>query len=145
MTCRKNRINFRYQLMCNIGWMLLTGSPVGWLCCCTTNPQSMFIWSRLRGVLTPRLIEKRGLQLSSKKGVAVTIKPIDEIELFALTEDPKLNPYLIVERDGAVEPIYTVFEIIVHNREHRRVVFDDTALLIDANGAQYANLSNDLL
>ena len=54
-----------------------------------------------------------------------------------------MNPYLIVERNGTVEPIYTVFEIVVHNRDHRRVVVDDTAVLIDANGAQYANLPND--
>ena len=141
MTCRKNRINFRYQLMCNIGLLLLTGALLAG-CAAAPQPSIDVYMEPMMGRFNAEINRETGAATVVKKGVAVTIKPIDEIELFALTEDPKLNPYLIVERNGAVEPIYTVFEIVVHNREHRRVVFDDTAMLIDANGAQYANLSN---
>ncbi len=75
-----------------------------------------------------------------QKGVAVTLEPLNEVELFELTEAPELNPYLVVEKGGAVEPLYTVFEITVHNRENERVIANDTAVLIDAEGAQYAAL-----
>lgn len=84
-----------------------------------------------------------GAATVEKNGVAVTLKPFDEMELFALTEDPKVNPYLLVEGSGRVEPLYTVFDITVHNRAHRRVLVADTAILMDSAGAQYANLSID--
>lgn len=75
-----------------------------------------------------------------QKGVAVTIRPIDEIELFSFTENPRINPYIFVENNGNVTPIYTVFELVVHNLESSRVLVDESALLIDHGGAQYANL-----
>ena len=36
-----------------------------------------------------------------------------------------------------------MFGITVHNRDHRRVLVDDIAILIDAKDTQYANLSSD--
>ena len=55
-----------------------------------------------------------------------------------------MNPYLVVERNGAVEPLYTVFEVTVHNLDSPRVqVADDAAVLIDKNGAQHAALPYD--
>ena len=130
------------RFWCGIGLLLLTGVL---LAGCAVAPQPSIdvyiepIAERFNAQIDP----ETGAATVVQKGVAVSIKPLDEVELFALTEDPPLNPYLIVERSGAVEPIYTVFEIIVHNRGNPRVVVDDMAVLIDANGAQYANLSND--
>ena len=56
-----------------------------------------------------------------QKGVQVTIEPLDEIDLFDLTKSDEVNPYLYVGRWGKVEPLYTVFEILVYNTEHKRV------------------------
>ena len=142
MIYRKHHINFRYQVLCSIGLLLLTGVLLGG---CAVAPQPSIdayiepIAERFNAQINP----ETGAAVVVKEGVAVSIKPIDEVELFGLTEDPRMNPYLIVERNGAVEPIYTVFEMIVHNRDNNRVVVEDMAMLIDANGAQYANLSSD--
>ena len=141
MIYRKHHINFRYQVLCSIGLLLFTGVLLGG---CAVAPQPSIdayiepIAERFNVQINP----ETGAAMVVKEGVAVSIKPIDEVELFGLTEDPRMNPYLIVERNGSVEPIYTVFEMIVHNRDNNRVVVEDMAILIDANGAQYANLSN---
>ena len=142
MTCRENRVNFRYQLMCSIGLLLLIGALLAG-CAAVPQPSIDVYMEPIAGRFNAQISADTGAATVAKNGVAVTIKPLDEVELFALTEDPKMNPYLIVKRNGAVEPIYTVFEITVHNREHRRVLFGDTAVLMDADGAQYANLPND--
>ena len=142
MISMKNRIFFRYQTMGSIGLLLLTGALLAG-CAVVPQPSIDVYMEPIAGRFNAQINAETGAATVVKKGVAVTIKPLDEVELFALTEDPKINPYLIVERNGTVEPIYTVFEIIVHNRDNRRVVVDDTAVLIDANGPQYANLPND--
>ena len=142
MTRRKNRINFWYQLTCSIGLLLLTGALLAG-CAAAPQPSIDVYMEPITGRFNAKIDAETGAATVVKKGVAVTVKPLDEVELFALTEDPKVNPYLIVKRNGAVEPIYTVFEITVHNREHRRVLFGDTAILMEADGAQYANLPND--
>ena len=142
MTYMKNRIFFRYQIMGSIGLLLLTGALLAG-CAVTPHPSVDVYIEPIAGRFNAQINAETGAATVAKNGVAVTIKPLDEVELFTLTEDPKMNPYLIVERNGTVEPIYTVFEIMVHNRDNRRVVVDDTAVLIDANGAQYANLPND--
>lgn len=142
MIYRKHHLNFRYQVLCSIGLFLLTGVLLGG---CAVAPQPSIdayiepIAERFNAQINP----ETGAATVVKEGVAVSIKPIDEVELFGLTEDPRMNPYLIVERNGAVEPIYTVFEMVAHNRDNNRVVVEDMAILMDANGAQYANLSND--
>ena len=142
MVYRKYYINFRYQVLCSMSLLLLTGVLLGG-CAVAPQPSIDVYMEPIAGRFNARINPETGAALVVKAGVAVSIRPVDEIELFALTEDPKFNPYLIVETNGAVEPIYTVFEIIVHNREHRRVVFGDTAVLMEANGPQYANLPND--
>lgn len=78
-----------------------------------------------------------------KQGIAVTLKPFHELDLFMLTEDPTLNPYLYIEDTGDVHPRYTVFNITVHNRKHRRVLVDDAAILMDGEGGQLGNLPID--
>ncbi len=142
MTYMKNRIFFRYQMMGSIGLLFLTGALLAG-CAATPQPSIDVYMEPIAGRFNAQISAETGAATVAKNGVAVTIKPLDEVELFTLTEDPKTNPYLIVERNGTVEPIYTVFEITVHNREHRRVLVGDTAVLMDANGAQYANLPND--
>lgn len=78
-----------------------------------------------------------------KKGVAVTLVALDEVEIFNLTDAPRINPYIYVDKRGNVEPIYTVFGLTVHNLESSRVLVEESAMLIDKNGAQYANLPFD--
>ena len=142
MTYMKNRIFFWYQMMGSIGLLFLTGALLAG-CAATPQPSIDVYMEPIAGRFNAQISAETGAATVAKNGVAVTIKPLDEVELFTLTEDPKMNPYLMVERNGTVEPIYTVFEITVHNREHRRVLVGDTAVLMDANGAQYANLPND--
>lgn len=128
--------------MGSIGLLLLIGALLAG-CAAVPQPSIDVYMEPIAGRFNAQINVETGAATVAKKGVAITLKPLDAVELFGLTEDPKMNPYLIVERNGAVEPIYTVFEIIVHNRDHSRVLVDDTAVLIDANGAQYANLPND--
>ena len=142
MTYMKNHIFFRYQIIGNIGLLLFTGALLAG-CAVAPQPSIDVYMEPIIGRFNAQINAETGAATVVKKGVAVTVKPLDEVELFGLTEDPKMNPYLIVQRNGAVEPIYTVFEITIHNRENRRVLFEDTAVLMDANGAQYANLPND--
>ena len=100
----------------SIGLLLLTGALLAG-CAATPQPSIDVYVEPIAGRFNAQIHAETGAATVVQKGVAVSIRPVDEIELFALTEDPKLNPYLIVERNGAVEPIYTVFELIVHNRE----------------------------
>ena len=142
MISKRDRIYFRYQIMSSIGLLLLTGVFLAG-CAATPSPSVEAYMEPIEGRFKARIDPETAAATVEKKGVAVTIEPMDELELFALTEDPRLNPYLIVERNGAVEPIYTVFGITVHNRDHRRVLVDDIAVLIDGKATQYANLSSD--
>ena len=142
MSRTKDRIHFRYQIMNRIGMLLLMGVLLAG-CAVAPQPSIDVYIEPIAGRFNAHIDMETGAATVLKEGVAVTIKPLDEIELFSLTEEPRLNPYLLVERNGAVEPIYTVFEVTVHNRKHRRVVVDDAAILIDADGVQYANLSTD--
>ena len=142
MICMKDRIHFRYQGMCGIGMLLLMGTLLAG-CAVPPQPSVDVYMEPIAGRFNAHINPETGAATVEKNGIAVTLKPFDEIELFALTEDPRVNPYLLVEKNGAVEPIYTVFDITIHNRENRRVLVDDTAILIDGNGVQYANLSND--
>ena len=142
MSHAKDRIHFRHQIMDRIGILFLAGAL---LAGCAVAPQPLvdIYLEPIEGRFDAHIDVETGAATVLKEGVAVTLKPLDEIELFSLTEEPRLNPYLLVEKNGAVEPIYTVFEVIVHNRKHRRVVVEDAAILIDGNGVQYANLSTD--
>ena len=142
MADRKDRICFRYQIVSKIGLLLLTVALlVG--CAAVPNPSIEVYMEPIVGRFNAQIDPETGAATVVKKGVAVTIEPLDEIELFELTEDPRANPYLIVEKNGAVEPLYAVFEMTVHNRDNRRVLVDDVAVLIDGKDTQYANLSSD--
>ena len=142
MSRKKDRIYFRYQIMGKIGMLLLIG-VLSAGCAVPPQPSVDVYMEPIAGRFNAQIDPESGAATVEKKGIAVTIKPFDEVELFALTEDPRVNPYLLVGKSGAVEPIYTVFDMTVHNRDNRRVLVDDTAILIDGNGVQYANLSND--
>ena len=142
MSHTKDRNHYWYQIIGRIGILLLIG-VLSAGCAVPPQPSVDVYMEPIVGRFNAQIDPETGAATVEKKGIAVTIKPFDEVELFALTEDPRVNPYLLVEKSGAVEPIYTVFDITIHNRDNRRVSFDDTAILIDGNGAQYANLSND--
>jgi len=124
------------------GMVILVGL---WLAGCAVKPQpSVEIYMEpIEGRFNAQVDTETGAMTVEQNGVAVTIEPLDEVEIFALTDDPRVNPYLLVGRGGAVEPIYTIFEITVHNLDNPRVLADETAVLIDGSGAQYANLSSD--
>ncbi len=109
-------------------------------CAVAPQPSVEISLEPVMGRLSTKIDSEIGAMTVEQKGVAVTLEPLNEVELFELTEDPALNPYLIVGRGGAVEPLYTVFEITVHNRDNSRVIADEGAVLIDVNGAQYAAL-----
>ena len=140
MTYRKDRIAFRFQRVSRLGLLLTCILLVG--CAAAPKPSVDVYMEPIAGRFNARIDAETGAATVEKSGVAVTIEPLDEVELFTLTEDPRVNPYLIVEKNGDVKPIYTVFGITVHNREHRRVLVDDIALLIDSRNTQYVNLSN---
>ena len=142
MNRTKDRIHFRYLMIRSIGMLLLTGTLLAG-CAVPPQPSVDVYMEPVAGRFNAQVNPETGAATVEKKGITVTLKPFDEIELFALTEDPKVNPYLLVGKSGAVEPIYTVFDITIHNQDNRRVLVDDTAILIDGNGGQYANLSND--
>ncbi len=141
MTRRKNRTYFRYQIMSRIGLFLLMGALLAG-CAAAPYPSVEVYMEPVAEHFNTKVHPETGAATVVKKGVAVTLEPLDEVELFELTEDPRVNPYLVVEKSGAVEPIYTVFEITVHNRENSRVLVEDMAVLIDGNNTQYANLSS---
>ena len=142
MNRTKDRIHFRGQSIGRIGMLLLIGTLLAG-CAVPPQPSVDVYMEPVAGRFNAQVNPETGAATVEKKGITVTLKPFDEIELFALTEDPKVNPYLLVGKNGAVEPIYTVFDITVHNQDNRRVLVDDTAILIDGNGGQYANLSNN--
>ena len=142
MSRTKDRIHFRYQIIGRIGMLFLIG-VLSAGCAVPPQPSVDVYMEPIVGRFNAQIDPETGAATVEKNGIAVTIKPFDEVELFTLTEDPRVNPYLWVEKNGAVEPIYTVFDITVHNRDNRRVLVDNTAILIDGSGGQYANLSND--
>lgn len=141
MIYEKDYIYLRFQVISRIGLLFLTGAVlIG--CAATPHPSVDVYMEPIAERFNAHIDPETQAATVEKNGVAVTIEPLDEVELFALTDDPKVNPYLIVERNGAVEPIYTVFGITVHNRKHRRVLVDDMAVLMDSRDTQYVNLSS---
>lgn len=128
-------------------WMLLFVGAVSFvLCGCAAKPHpAVDIYMEPVAERSSAQIDTQtGAMTIEQKGIAVTLQPLTEVDLFALTDEPWMNPYLVVERNGAVEPLYTVFEVTVHNLDSPRVqVADDAAVLIDKNGAQHAALPYD--
>ena len=112
-------------------------------CAVVPQPSVEVYIEPIEGRTDTKIHPETGAVTILQKGVAVTIEPLDEVEIFELTDDPHINPYLIVGRHGNVEPIYTVFEMTVHNLDMPRVLVEESAVLLDKNGAQYANLPYD--
>lgn len=82
----------------------------------------------------------KGAVTVEQNGVQITLEPLDEVELYEMTKDFRINPYVSVNRQGNVDPLYTVFELRVHNADNKRVVVEDLAILIDDAGEQRASL-----
>lgn len=130
------------KLVFNSGIMILfIGLIIG--CAMTPQPNIDVFIEPVESSTHTSMNPETGAVTIVQKGVAVTIRPLDEVELFSLTENPRINPFIIVENNGSVTPIYTVFELVVHNLESSRVLVDESALLIDHGGSQYANLPYD--
>lgn len=133
-------LRFQYLQFCGI-LILLTSILIG----CAVAPQPMVevYLQPIEANINTKIDPETGAVTVLQKGVAVTIEALDEVEIFNLTDDPRINPYIIVDNRGRVEPIYTVFDLTVHNLESSRVLVEESAMLIDKNGAQYANLPYD--
>ena len=110
---------------------------------CAPKPQIEIYMEPVAGREQAQLDEQTGSISVTHHDVQITLEPLDEVELFELTEDPRINPYIGIDRWGNVEPLYTVFGIHVENRSKSRVIVDSTAVLIDLNGEQYASLPYD--
>ena len=93
MTYRGDRIDIRYRMMNSIGLLLLAGVFLAG-CAATPYPSVEVYMEPIEGRFNAHIDPETAAATVEKKGVAVTIEPIDEVELFALTEDPKLNPIL---------------------------------------------------
>ena len=123
--------------------MLLLGIVMLVGCAIAPKPEIDVFIQPVEGQTDTKIDPQTGAVTIQKNGVAVTLEPLDEIEMYSLTDDPQINPYLVIENNGNVEPIYTVFFMTVHNLTTPRVVVEEFAQLIDRNGAQYANLPFD--
>lgn len=109
-------------------------------CAVTPQPSVDVFIEAIEGQANSKVHPDTGAITILQQGVAVTIEPLDEVEIYELTDDPHINPYIVVGRGGNVEPIYTIFEVTVLNIDRPRVLVEESATLIDKNGAQYANL-----
>ena len=86
---------------------------------------------------------KTGAMTIEKEGVSITVEPLDASDLLLLTDDKDINPYIDVNFWRYASPLYTVFDINIHNKRDSKVVVDSPAILIDENGEQYASLPYD--
>lgn len=87
-----------------------------------------------------RIDEKTGAVTAEKRGVVISLKPLNADELLALTDDPDINPFIDKSFWGKVRPLYTVFDMVVLNKSRDKVVVDPFAVLITENGDQYGSL-----
>ena len=123
----------------NLCLLILTG-PMLFGCAVAPQPSVDIFLEAVGGQANSKIDPETGAVTTVQKGVAVIIEPLDEVEIYALTDNPHINPYVVVDRSGNVEPIYTIFDVTVLNIDTPRVLVDESATLIDKNGAQYANL-----
>ncbi|MCZ6677943.1 MAG: hypothetical protein O7E52_11905 [Candidatus Poribacteria bacterium] len=110
---------------------------------CAPKPHVEIYMEPVAGKEEAQIDAQTGSITIEQKGVRITLEPLDEVELFELTEDARINPYIGIDRWGNVEPLYTVFGIRIENTDNQRVIVDPTAILIDQNGYQYASLPYD--
>ena len=123
----------------NLCLLILTGIML-FGCAVAPQPSIDIFIEAVEGQANSKIDPVTGAVTTVQKGVAVIIEPLDEVEIYALTDNPHINPYVVVDRGGNVEPIYTIFDVTVLNIDTPRVLVDESATLIDKNGAQYANL-----
>jgi len=86
---------------------------------------------------------KTGAITIEKNDVSITVEPLDASDLILLTDDEDINPYIDVTFWRHARPLYTVFDINIHNKKDSKVVVDSPAILIDENGEQYGSLPYD--
>lgn len=110
---------------------------------CAPKPQIEIYMEPVMGREGAEVDAQAGFVSVEQHDVQITLEPLDEVKLFELTEDPRINPYIGIDRWGNVESLYTVFGIHVENRSNSRVIVDPTAILVDLNGEQYAALPYD--
>ena len=110
---------------------------------CAPKPQIEVYMEPVAGREHAQIDAETGSISVERRDVEITLEPLDEVDLFELTEDPGINPYLGIDRWGNVEPLYTVFGIHIENKSNSRVIIDPTAILVDLNGEQYAALPYD--
>jgi hypothetical protein len=110
---------------------------------CAPKPQIEVYMEPVAGREHAQIDAETGSISVERRDVEIKLEPLDEVDLFELTEDPGINPYLGIDRWGNVEPLYTVFGIHIENRSNSRVTIDPTAILVDLNGEQYAALPYD--
>ena len=110
---------------------------------CAPKPQIEIYMEPVGGRKGSQIDVQTGSISVEQHDVQITLEPLNEVELFELTEDARINPYIGIDRWGNVEPLYTVFGIHIENRSNSRVIVDSTAILVDLNGEQYAALPYD--
>ena len=110
---------------------------------CAPKPQVEIYMEPVVGRQGAQIDAQTGSISVEQYGVQITLEPLNEVELFELTEDVRINPYIGIDRWGNVEPLYTVFGIHIENRSNSRVIIDSTAILVDLNGEQYGALPYD--
>ncbi len=110
---------------------------------CAPKPQIEIYMEPIAGRERAQIDPQTGSVSVEQHGVQITLEPLDEVDLFELTEDARINPYIGIDRWGNVEPLYTVFGVHIENRTNSRVIIDSTAILVDLNGEQYAALPYD--
>ena len=74
---------------------------------CAPKPQIEVYMEPIAGRKHAQIDEQTGSISVEQRGVQITLEPLDEVELFELTEDPRINPFLGIDRWGNVEPLYT--------------------------------------
>lgn len=136
----------QYRILCSLKkystkfCMLILAGVLLVGCAIAPQPSIDIFIEAVEGQANSKIDPVTGAITMVQKGVAVTIEPLDEVEIYTLTENPDINPYVVVGRRGNVEPIYTIFDVTVLNIDTPRVLVDESATLIDKDGAQYANL-----
>jgi hypothetical protein len=82
---------------------------------CAPKPRVEIYMEPVAGREQAQIDTQAGSISVEQHGVQITLEPLDEVELFELTADARINPYVGVDRWGNVEPLYTVFGIHIEN------------------------------
>ena len=128
----------RFQKFWGILALIIT---VGILAGCSAKPYAEIYMEPVADDADTEVNAKTGSITVEQQKVRITLKPLDEVELYNLTKDSDVNPYIDVSTWGNVKPLYTVFEIHIENLNNQRVEFDQAVVLVDEDGVQYNSLS----